>query len=258
MLADERSSGLRLRVLGTQTPYPRAGSACSGYVIEGHGITIVLDLGAGTLAELTRRQPVTTLDGILLSHNHADHSSDVLALYYALAFSELRPAKRLPVYGPSDWDTRMEAFLASTSPNPMGRVFDVHALDGATEASIGSLGLRWTKVEHGVEAYACRVSDGKVAMVYSGDTRRCEALVSLAAGAELFLCEAGANAPDDSEWHMTPEDAGHVAKQARVGSLVLTHLAPGLDAQDALSRAASQFAGNIRVAVQGEVIRLGK
>jgi ribonuclease BN (tRNA processing enzyme) len=252
--------GLLLRVLGTQTPYPRKGSACSGYVVESQGTAIVLDLGAGTLAELTLHRSMLTVDAVVLTHNHADHSSDLLVAYYALAFSELRPAKQMIVFGPSDWDVRMEAFLSSTSPNPMSRVFDVRKLNWDEAASIGSLELSWAAVEHGVEAYACRVSGDEATVAYSGDTRSCDALVKIAAGADLFVCEAGADAREDPDtgWHLTPEDAGDVATRAGVGSLLLTHLAPGLSAEAAASRAALHFAGTVEVAIQGRTYRAAK
>ena len=94
----------------------------------------------------------------------------------------------------------------------------------------------------------------------SGLDPRTYALVKIAAGADLFVCEAGADAREDPDtgWHLTPEDAGDVATRAGVGSLLLTHLAPGLSAEAAASRAALHFAGTVKVAIQGRTYRAAK
>jgi ribonuclease BN (tRNA processing enzyme) len=81
--------------------------------------------------------------------------------------------------------------------------------------------------------------------VISGDTRRSDALVALARGADVLVHEAMlpagvdrlvAGVPNASglkrsilSHHTTAEDAGRVAQAAGVGTLVLSHLVPAED-----------------------------
>lgn len=43
---------MKLTVLGNTGPYPKAGGACSGYLLENGDSKVVLDMGNGTLANL--------------------------------------------------------------------------------------------------------------------------------------------------------------------------------------------------------------
>ena len=75
---------MKLTVLGRHGPFPAPGGACSGYLIEAGDIKLCVDLGSGTLGNLRNILPGLKLDGILLSHLHSDHMSDMLVLRYAL------------------------------------------------------------------------------------------------------------------------------------------------------------------------------
>jgi ribonuclease BN (tRNA processing enzyme) len=105
---------------------------------------------------------------------------------------------------------------------------------------------------------AWRVESPAGVFVYSGDSGVCDALVELAAGADLFLCEAAARVGDDARMrdrHLTPRQAGEAARLAGVRSLRLTHY----DGRDAVPRMcadarASGYEGDLAVAADGDVL----
>ena len=69
--------------IGAARHISRAGRSLLGVLIE-EGDTNCVDLGSGTLGNLRNILPGLKLDGILLSHLHSDHMSDMLVLRYAL------------------------------------------------------------------------------------------------------------------------------------------------------------------------------
>jgi ribonuclease BN (tRNA processing enzyme) len=89
-------------------------------------VTLWVDAGGGTLAELQRHGSLADLDAVWISHLHPDHCTDLPLAYHALAFGDARGGRRLPVFGPTGWSRRMDAFV--DRPGAMARVFEVAEL----------------------------------------------------------------------------------------------------------------------------------
>lgn len=246
---------MRLTVLGTASHYPTPEAACSGYLLEHGRAAVWVDAGPGSLAELQRHRSAADLDALWISHAHADHTADLLPLYYALAFGDLPPRPPLPLLGPADLRGRLVGFLGPGAGPELDRVFAFASLADRRSLRIGGLELDWEAVPHDVPAWALRARAGDASLVYTGDATLSPGLVAFAGGCDLLLSEAGADRPDGS--HLTPEDAGALAADARVGSVLLTHLALGLDPAEAVRRAAENYDGPIAPADPGDVVSVG-
>ena len=91
---------IRISFMGTAF-VPRVNQACNSVFIEvGTGQSFVFDLGMGTIAKYTAMGvPFTRMTNVFITHLHADHMSDLTALYcFGPPHSRLTP---LNVYGPS-------------------------------------------------------------------------------------------------------------------------------------------------------------
>jgi ribonuclease BN (tRNA processing enzyme) len=91
--------------------------------------------------------------------------------------------------------------------------------------------------------------DGR-SLVFSGDTGPTDALVTLAQGADLLLCEASfvEGADNGPGLHLTGRQAGDHAQRAGVGRLLLTHIPPWRDPDRALAEATPAFDGPVELA----------
>ena len=105
-----------------------------------------------------------------------------------------------------------------------------------------------------VEAYALRVEQGGASLVYSGDTGPCAALVELADGADVLLCEAIWPHVVPGRWteppgglHLSGRQAGEHAAAAGVGRLLLTHVPAWFDPAALLAEAQEAFDGPVEV-----------
>jgi ribonuclease BN (tRNA processing enzyme) len=247
---------LTLTVLGTASPHPGPDRPCSGYLLSGGGAEVWVDAGPGKFAALQRHTDPARLTAIWISHLHADHCADLLAAAYAFAFGGMTPAAPLPVYAPQDCGRRLAGFFGRSDAEFLKDVFDFRALYDGHDVRHWNLRLTARAVAHDTESYGLRAECQGSVLAYSGDSGPCPAFGELASRADLFLCEADIDGHRDGAQfppvHLTPEDAGRIAREARVRELLVTPVGPGLTREAAAARAAEAAGRPTHAAVEGE------
>jgi ribonuclease BN (tRNA processing enzyme) len=234
---------------------PGPDSPASSYLIEADGVRVVLDLGNGALGVLQRYAAIGDIDAVLLSHLHPDHCLDLCSLYVALRYGPAAGGGPIPVWGPPGTAVRMAHAYGLTEEPGMNETFDFHTYPESV-FEVGPLVVRARQVVHPVPAYAIRVEHDGRSIAYSGDTGPTSALVDLASGADLFVCEAAFRDGEDnpSGLHLTGREAGEHAMAAGVGRLVVTHIPPWGHPAAAVAGASDAFGGPVAAAVSGMVL----
>ena len=153
------------------------------------------------------------------------------------------PYPPIPVYAPAGPRTGSRPPTAART-SPLDDVYTFYGLQPGS-FPIGPFQVSVDRVNHPVETYGVRIEyDGRV-LAYSSDTAPCDALLRLAHGADLFLCEAsyldGIDYPPDL--HLTGREAGEIATKAGAGKLLLTHLVAAWGSESLTYEAA---AGRVR------------
>jgi ribonuclease BN (tRNA processing enzyme) len=194
---------------------------------------------------------------VCLSHLHADHCLDLCGYWVAQTYGPDGPAPRIPVYGPAGTAQRMAQAYGLDEHRGMTEAFDFGTLEPGTR-EIGPFHVTLAHMNHPVETFGFRIeADGRV-LTYSADTGQSAALVDLARGADLMLCEASfTGGPDLPEGlHLTARQAAEHGAQAGAGQLILTHLVPWNDRQRTQEEAAPYFPGPLSLATSGLVMDL--
>lgn len=243
---------MRLTVLGCAGSFPGPESACSAYLVEAEGFRLLIDFGSGSLAALQRYSDMNSVDAIILSHLHCDHMLDACTYIVVRRYDPTGPKPPVPVYAPMGAAERISAAYSSEN-EPLDDVFTFYGLQPGT-FPIGPFTVTVDRVNHPIETYGVRVEHGGRVLTYSADTAPCEPLLRLAAGADLFLCEAsyldGADNPPGL--HLTGGEAGEAATKAAVGRLLLTHLVPAWVSEASIVDAATAaFTGPVEVVRPG-------
>ncbi len=235
-------------MIGCSGSVPGPDSPASSYLVTADGFNLVLDLGSGALGALQRHIPINRIDAIALSHLHPDHYMDLCGLYVASRYSPCAPL-RIPVYGPVGTAERMAR--AYDLPDSPGMSDEMAFTDWQPEQRIGPFLVRTALMAHPVTAYAMRIEyDGRV-LVYSGDTGPTDALVDLARGADVLLCEAAMRDGDPDnppDLHLTGSEAGQHATQAEVSRLLVTHVPPWFSRDAQVAAARTTFPGDVSAA----------
>jgi len=236
-------------VLGCAGTFPGPDSPCSGYLVEHDGFRLVVDLGAGVLGHLQRHVGLLDVDAVYVSHLHADHCIDLVAYSYARRYHPDGVPPVLPVYGPAGLAQRVCDAFEAPPPEGLRDVFDFREVATGTR-QIGPFTVTTDRMNHPVECHGLRLVAGGRTLVYSGDTGQSDALVALAADADLLLVEA--SWPDSPTQppgiHLSGREAGEHATRARARRVLLTHLVPWADAQAVLAEARASYAGPVELA----------
>ncbi len=261
-------AGMRLTVIGCAGSFPGPDSPASCYLLEAEGFRLVIDMGNGALGVLQRYAGLFSIDAICLSHLHADHCIDLAAYWVARQFAPDGAKPPIPVYGPPGTAARVTPHLgpsddpasddpASDDPaaEPELPRFDFHDLAVGT-AEIGPFRITADHMNHPVETFGFRVEHEGWRLAYSADTGESDALVRLAEGADLLLCEASFLDGQDTRpnLHLTARQAAEYADRAGVGQLVLTHLVPWNDRGRSLTEASAAYHGPLSLASSGLVL----
>ncbi len=254
---------MRLTVLGGSAAGTNTGQGCSGYLMESATTTLVLDLGPGTFQELRKHTNYRTLGAVVISHMHVDHVADLLALRFALAYNPLAPPGPvrlvLPPGGRAVLDKLAAVFAsAGDASNFFGSVFDIHEYDPSVGITLDDLRLSFLPTVHFIPCWAVRISEpgtGARDLTYTADSGPAADLAEFADGSEVLVAEATyIDSPETTfevRGHLSAAEAGTLASEANVATLILTHMWEELGFEQYRRRAASQFAGRIELARPG-------
>jgi ribonuclease BN (tRNA processing enzyme) len=214
---------VHLRIVGSSPAWPNPGGACSGYLVEDR---LLLDCGPGVLAKLREQEPWPTVTTIAITHLHLDHWGDLIPWVWGALYG---PGAKLPrprLLLPPGTREVLRPLLGRLGTELMlESVFDVEEYESGREVEVDGLRLTALPVVHyALQSFGFRV-DGSRTLAYSGDTAPCEPLIALARDADLFVCEATLDDPNegDRRGHLTHEEAQEAHERAGSRRLLLTH-----------------------------------
>jgi ribonuclease BN (tRNA processing enzyme) len=248
---------VRITVLGCSGSVVGPDSPASGYLLNAPDTPpLVIDFGGGVLGNLQRYADPSSVS-VLLSHLHADHCLDLPGLFVWRRYHPSPPTERALLYGPRNTWARLGAASSPESGeiDDFSDVFDIRNWVDKQPVQVGALTVEPRLVCHPTESYGMRITDPSGAtLTYSGDTGYCDALIELARGADVFLCEASwTHSPSrPPQLHLSGAEAGRAAARAGVAELLLTHIPPWTSREEVICEAKAEFDGPVHAVVCGE------
>jgi ribonuclease BN (tRNA processing enzyme) len=251
---------MELMVLGSGTAIPSTRRGAPGYLVRVGGDTVVMDCGPGTLTRLlgagVRHDDVSH---VLCTHTHLDHIGE---LPHWLFLSRIPSAERrapLTLVGSGGVFEMIDGLRRVHGDWLDARAYTRTAitLDGGDRATVEFAGwrLRAYPVNHIPSSLAFRLTDeaGR-RLAYTGDSDMCDDLVELARGVDLLVIESSAPDGQKIPGHLTPSEAGEVARRAGARRVMLTHFYPPCDGVDMLGQLRRTFDGDAVLAADGMTV----
>lgn len=226
----------RLTVLGSGDAFNAAGRAHSAYWIDDALGAFAVDFGPTTLAQCHRfgRAP-EALDAVVITHLHGDHVGGLPVLLVDQQY-RARRSRPLHLAGPPGTAARLAVLMQGAYPDVWrrGLGFPLLVTEYVVPGAVSVLGreVRAVAALHDPEHFACslRVTlPGGPAVAFSGDTGWQEALVEVARGTALFLCEC-TDVSTGYPAHLSLEQHREHRARFQGQRVVLTHLGAAMRA----------------------------
>ena len=248
---------MNLTVIGSGTVAPAGDRVAPGHWVTEGSVRLLLDCGAGVLHRAAQLGiPWERATHVAITHFHVDHWGELPHLLFALRWGTVPPrAVPLTLMGPRGIDARLSTLAEAIGRwvrEPEYGLDVIELVDGQTYELAAGITLESCKTPHTEESLAYAVRAGDRRIVYTGDTGPSDALAAWARGADLLVAECSLPESHAIDVHLTPRQAGRLARMAGARRLVLTHLYPVYGDIDAAAEAAAEFDGEVAVAADGD------
>lgn len=187
---------MKLRVVGCGDAFGAGGRSHTCFHVTTADAVATLDFGASALVALNRLGLSSAdIDLIFLSHLHGDHFGGLPFLLLDGQFVNRRD-KPLAIVGPPGTKARLDAAMEVLFPAMGGTAWrfdwEVREVEPGSTTWHGPFHLTTVEVVHfaGAPATALRLEAAGRVLAFSGDTQWTEALVPIARGADLFICDS--------------------------------------------------------------------
>ena len=252
---------MRLVTVGTGAAAPSPRRVCAGHLVTARDVRLLMDCGSGVVHRMAAlRLDWSAITHVALTHFDTDHVSDLATLLVAFRYGQLPPRSApCTILGPPGTAALLDRLAGALWDKLLapGYPLAVREIESGEQVELGEgVTLAAQKVPHTEESVGYAVAADGVRLVYTGDTGYDEGVAAWAAGCDLLLTECSLPDAMSIPSHLTPAQAGRLARLARARRLVLTHFYPPVERIDVRAAVAAEYDGTVDLASDGWTLDL--
>ncbi|MCB9249155.1 MAG: ribonuclease Z [Ignavibacteriales bacterium] len=206
----------------------------TGIILTTEQATFIVDPGDGILRDLNKdysAKEILKISDIFISHGHHDHVGGVWSLLTYL--SVMKKKTPLNIYFPKGC-LEIESIYRSfheVYSSELSYKINLKEIDNSKSIRRKDISIKPFKVNHRepsennktsfeVPSLGFKFKNNDKTICYGGDTAYCDELVKMAKGSDLAIIEAGAEDENESDLHLTIDQATQIGKTAKEYFLV--------------------------------------
>ena len=253
---------MKLKILGSISPYAKKKSKCSGYVVYDENDKILLDCGFGITSNMNFPEDLENLS-IIISHYHKDHYADLFAIGYA----------SVCYYRQGILTDKINVYIPKVQKNEKGYIdyelikafddyyFKIQEYETDSIIRINNNVISFFETRHSIPNRSIKVENSNYKIVYTGDMGyfNIDKYSKFCQNADILISESTYLESDNTidRNHLHAKEAANIAKLSTVGLLILSHMWPEHDKNNYLQEAKLIFDNTI-VAEDNLKINLNK
>lgn len=248
VFAQESTEHLSATIIGSGSPKYNAERSGPSVLISYKNTKILVDMGNGTQANLSKnRTNIREIDALLFTHHHLDHNEEFTPIY----IKSLLGGNKVFIAGPKPTTILISNILdvykedisyrLSKSGRELKSVegnITSKNLVGNESFTIGEIKVSCAEVNHTITTFAYRFDAGGKSIVISGDLIYSKNLPILAKNADYIIMDSGGairlggkqkprgkkkQSNNKQHAHVTLAESSQMAKEANAKNIVLTH-----------------------------------
>ena len=263
------SNELTATIIGSGSPKYNQKRASASVLISLENTKILVDMGNGTQANLSKLGvDIRTLSALVFTHHHLDHNEEFVPIFiHSLLgrqnFSIIGPVhtKKLALQNLDLYKDDISYRLSKTNRTLKDRKssFTIKELKGGESFYIGNIKVTTMKVPHTIYTIAYRFEYEQKAIVITGDLTYSDTLYKLAKNADFMIIDSGGMIMEGKKHHKNKKkhkkrvkahlnlaESSLIAQQANVKNLVYTHLTLGtIDIKSSLKEIRKNYKNNV-------------
>ncbi|WP_217495323.1 DUF1566 domain-containing protein [Shewanella sp. MEBiC00475] len=268
---------LTATIIGSGSPIYNENRASASTLISAGNTHILVDMGNGTQANLSKLGfDIRDLSSLFITHHHLDHNEEFVPILIRLLlgkndFTIVGPpnTKKLTETNLDLYEADIAYRLGKTQRTLADRIkaFDVTDIQGGESFKVGDIQVTTLQVPHTIHTVAYRFDYNGQSIVITGDLTYSETLPTLARNADYMIIDSGGmvmiggrnkntnkgakidnknGSNKKTRAHLNLNDSSTLAQKANVKNLVYTHFTAGIvDEEASLKEIRKNYSGNV-------------